>query len=233
MAGPRGEMEGEVRALYPMMVDLTERRAVVVGGGSVAERKVRRLLQAGAAVRVVSPAATPAIERWAAAGRLRLLRRPARAGDLDGALLVLVATDDPTVNRRMAAAAARRGALVNVADDPAACGFLVPSVLRRGDLTVAVSTGGGSPALAKRLRERLADMLGPEYAAFLEALRDLRRRARRAIPDARARQAVFRKALASPLYDEAARGDRRAVRARIVLLLQAGAAAGPAAGRRP
>jgi len=220
-------MESEMRPLYPMMLDLAGRAVVVVGGGAVAERKIRGLLAARAAVTVVSPAVTRTIARWAAGARIVLRRRPARAGDLDGALLVFAATDDPTVNRRMAAAALRRGALCNRADDPTACGFLVPAVLRRGDLLVAVSTGGGSPALAKRLRERLAGLLGPEYAAFLAALGDLRRQARRVIPDARQRQALFRKAAASPLYDEAARGDRKAVQARIAALLRAEPAGRP------
>jgi siroheme synthase-like protein len=212
------------RALYPMLADLAGRLVIVAGGGAVAERKVRRLLEAGASVTVVSPAATRAIERWAARDRLRLLRRPVRAGDLRGALLVFAATDDAAVNRRVALAAVRRGALVNVADDPAACSVLVPSVLRRGDLTIAVSTGGGSPALAKRLRERLEATIGPEYQAFLAALKELRAAARRAIPDSRDRQALFRRAMASPLYAEAARGDRRAVRARIAALVEEAAA---------
>jgi len=207
-----------------MMVDLADRRCVVVGGGAVALRKVRRLLEARAAVTVVAPAATDPLRRLAARGRLVLQTRPVRAADLGGAFLVFAATDDPAVNRRVAETAIRRGALVNVADDPAACSFHVPAVLRRGELTVAVSTGGGSPALARRLRERLGAILGPEYDAFLTALRELRRRARRAISDPQARQELYRRAVASPLYEEAARGDRPAVRARI---------AGLIAGARP
>jgi precorrin-2 dehydrogenase/sirohydrochlorin ferrochelatase len=192
---------------------------VVVGGGPVAERKVRRLLEAKAAVTVVSPVVTGPLRRMAATGRLVLQSRPVCAADLRGAFLVFAATDDPAVNRRVAETAVRRGALVNVADDPAACSFLVPAIVRRGELTVAVSTGGGSPALAKRLRERLEATLGPEYDAFLAALRELRRRARRVIPDSRARQGLYRRAVASPLYEEVAQGDRAAVRARIAALL--------------
>lgn len=222
-----------MRAGYPMMVDLTGRRCVVVGGGAVAERKVRRLLDSGAAVTLVSPAATAPLRRLAAAGRLELLRRPVRVADLDGAFLVFAATDDTDVNSRVVEAATRRGALVNVADDPAACTFQVPSVVRRGDLTLAISTGGGSPAMAKRLRERLEGLIGPEYEAFLGALRTLRSRARRAIPDSRVRQAVFRKAVASPLYEEAARGDRGAVRARIEALVKEAGAARSVPSQRP
>jgi precorrin-2 dehydrogenase/sirohydrochlorin ferrochelatase len=216
-----------------MMVDLAGRRAVVVGGGAVAERKVRGLLACRAAVTVVSPAATAPLERFAAAGRLEIVRRAVRMSDLRGAFLVLAATDSAEVNRRVAAAAMRRGALVNVADDPAACTFQVPAAVRRGDLTIAVSTGGGSPALAKQLRQRLEKVIGPEYEALVDALRALRSAARRAVPDTRARQALFRQALASPLCDEAARGDRRAVRARIAALVAQARAGRPARSRRP
>ena len=219
--------------LYPMMVELAGRRCVVVGGGAVAERKVRRLLEFRAAVTVVSPAATAPLERLAWAGRLEFLRRPVRIADLRGAFLVVAATDNPEVNRRVVRAATRRGALVNVADDPAACTFQVPSIIRRGDLTIAISTGGGSPALAKRLRERLEATIGPEYEAYLAALRQLRARAREAVPDSRTRQALFRKAVASPLYDEAARGDRAAVRARIDALVAEAAQARSARSQRP
>jgi precorrin-2 dehydrogenase/sirohydrochlorin ferrochelatase len=205
--------------LYPILIDLTERRCLVVGGGRVAERKVGRLLECGARVDVVTPAASAGLEALAAEGRIGLARRAARPGDVAGAFLVFAATDDPAVNRTLARSARESGALVNVADDPDACMFIVPSVFRRGDLTVAVSTGGGSPALAKRLRERLEATIGPEYEAFLAALRELRDQAQTRIPDTAGRQAVYRKALDSDLFAEAARGDRQAVAARIADLL--------------
>jgi precorrin-2 dehydrogenase/sirohydrochlorin ferrochelatase len=208
-----------MRKLYPMMVDLTGRRCLVVGGGAVAERKVALLLQCGAGVEVVSPKVTARLGALAASGRLLLRRRAFRPADLAGAFLVVAATDDPEVNRAVAARRRRTGGLVNVADDPAACSFLVPSVIRRGDLTIAISTGGGSPALAKKLRRRLEQAVGPEYEAFLTALRRLRRRAKAAVADPAARQAIFRRAVASDLFEAAARGDAAAVAARIEALL--------------
>jgi precorrin-2 dehydrogenase / sirohydrochlorin ferrochelatase len=204
-----------------MMLDLRGRRCLVVGGGRVAERKVLSLLACGADVRVVSPAVTARIETLAGAGRIRLARRGFRATDLRRALLAFAATDDRTVNRRVAGAAAAAGALANVADDPAAGDFQVPASLRRGDLTVAVSTGGRSPALAKRLRQRLEETIGSEYEAFLAALAELRARAQDTIPDVEARQAIYRDAAASDLYAIAARGDRVAIDSRIATLLQA------------
>jgi precorrin-2 dehydrogenase/sirohydrochlorin ferrochelatase len=204
-----------MRKFYPMMVDLAGKRCLVVGGGAVAERKVTLLVECGAGVEVVSPKATSRLTALASSGRIRLRRRPVRPSDLAGAFLVVVATDDPRVNREVAGRVKNAGGLVNVADDPAACSFLVPAVIRRGDLTVAISTGGGSPALAKKLRQRLEQTIGPEYEAFVAALRLLRERARRAIADPEARQAIHRRAVESDLFEEAARGDSAAVAARI------------------
>jgi precorrin-2 dehydrogenase/sirohydrochlorin ferrochelatase len=210
-----------MRKLYPMLVDLTGKRCLVVGGGSVAERKATLLVECGADVELVSPTTTSRLAALAATGALRVRRRRVRPSDLAGAFLVVVATDDREVNREVAERVRGAGGLVNVADDPEACTFLVPSVLRRGDLTIAISTGGGSPALAKKLRQRLEQTVGPEYEAYLSALRLLRERARQAIADPKARQAVFRRAVESDLFERAARGDAAAVAACIQELLQA------------
>lgn len=186
----------------------------------MAERKIATLLDCGADVEVVSPATTRKIANLAARGAIRLARRTVRPGDLERAFLVFAATDDAKVNRAVAEAVRGAGGLVNVADAPAACNFLVPSVVRQGDLTIAISTGGGSPALAKRLRLRLAATIGPEYEAFLTALRQLRLQAQRSISDPAERQAIYRRALDSALFEHAARGDHAAVAACISELLQ-------------
>jgi len=204
---------------YPMMVDLSGRRCLVVGGGRVAERKVALLLDCGAVVEVVSPDTTPKLTALAAAGTIHLVRRAVRPDDLTGAFLIFVATDDPVVNHTVAVQAREAGGLVNVADAPEACTFHVPSAVRRGDLTIAISTGGGSPALAKRLRQRIEATIGPEYEAFLAALRELRTLAREAVLDPAERRAIYRRALDSELFDHAARGDRAAVKACIADLL--------------
>ena len=209
-----------MRKLYPMMVDLTGKRCLVVGGGAVAERKVALLVACGAGVEVVSPTVTARIKALGAARRIRVRRRAVRTADLAGAFLVVVTTDDPRVNREVAEQIHRVGGLVNVADDPAACSFLVPSVIRRGELTVAISTGGSSPALAKKLRQRLEETIGPEYEAFVAALRQLRERARRVVARPQDRQAMYRRAVESDLFEAAAHGDKAAVRARIDALLR-------------
>ena len=213
-----------------MMVDLTGRRCLVVGGGSVAERKVALLRECGATVEVVSPGATARLAALAEAGQIKLRRRPVRTSDIAGAFLVVAATDDPQVNSQVAVRARFAGGLVNVVDDPEACSFLVPSVVRRGDLTIAISTGGGSPALAKKLRQRLERTIGPEYEEFLAVLRELREQARRTIADPKERQAIYRRAVESDLFEHAARRDASAVAARIEELLHAVPAAAAKTG---
>ncbi|MEA2902385.1 MAG: precorrin-2 dehydrogenase [Actinomycetota bacterium] len=152
---------------YPVNLVLDGRRCLVVGGGRVAVRKVDGLLACGGRVTVVAPKVTP--ELWNQDG-LTIEERPWRPDDLDGMWLVIAATDDPSVNRAVYDAGQRAGVWVNGADDPANCSFTLPSVVRRGDLQVTVSTGGRSPALATWLRRRLEGEIGPEYAVLLDLL---------------------------------------------------------------
>ena len=216
-----------MRTLYPMMVNLTGKRCLVVGGGTVAERKVARLLECGAEVEVVSPTATPRLAALASSRRIRWRRRTVRDSDLSGAFLAIAATDDPEVNRDVARGVQSVGGLVNVVNDPKACSFLVPSVLRRGELTIALSTGGGSPALAKKLRQHLEQTIGPEYAKFLRALRLLREQTKQAVRDPKKRQAIYRRAVASNLFEAAVHGDPALVASEIDALVKLGRPASP------
>jgi len=136
-------------ALFPLFVELEGRPCVVLGGGAVAERKVEGLLAAGAVVTVVSPALSPALATLASAGRIAHVARSYTHGDLRGAALAFAATDDGGVNAAVALEGRARGVWVNAADDPAHCDAILPAVVRRGAVTVAVSTGGASPALAR------------------------------------------------------------------------------------
>src|SRR5437867_2267777 len=140
---------------YPVFLELAGRRCLVVGGGLVAERRVHGLLAANAAVTVVSPALTPALGALASGGQIRHDRRSFEPGDLDGVDLAFAATDRGEVNAALSLAARARGVWVNAADDPAHCTFILPAVVRRGELSVAVSTGGTSPALGRAIREAL------------------------------------------------------------------------------
>ena len=152
---------------YPLFLDLTDQPVVVIGAGKVATRKIRSLTAAGASVTVISPAATAAIRQMK---RVRWLRRQYRAGDLRGARLVVAATDDAAVNCRVCAEAHRRKLLVNCITPPAAGNFIVPSVVRRGGITLAISTGGASPAFAKKLRQEVEGVLGRGYVRALKAM---------------------------------------------------------------
>ena len=163
-------------AYYPLCLEMASRRCLVVGGGRVAERKVAGLLEAGARLTVVSPAVTARLADWARAERIRLIGREYAASDLVGHSVVFVATDDGRVNADVARDARAAVVLVNAADDPAHCDFILPAVLRRGELTVAVSTGGASPALARTVRDELDAYLDREdYAALARVAADARR----------------------------------------------------------
>ncbi|HEV8458071.1 MAG TPA: bifunctional precorrin-2 dehydrogenase/sirohydrochlorin ferrochelatase [Methylomirabilota bacterium] len=164
---------------YPICVDMAGRACLVVGGGMVAERKASGLLESGARVTVVSPALTARLEAWAHEGQIRVIRRGYEPGDLADQSLVFVATDDGEVNATVAADARAAGVLTNAADDPAHCDFIIPAVLTRGALTVAVSTGGASPALSRAVRDELETHFDREdYASLLEVAADARARLR-------------------------------------------------------
>jgi len=164
---------------YPICVDMAGRACLVVGGGMVAERKASGLLESGARVTMVSPALTARLEAWAHEGQIRVIRRGYEPGDLADQSLVFVATDDGAVNATVAADARAAGVLINAADDPAHCDFILPAVLRRGALTVAVSTGGASPALSRAVRDELETHFDREdYASLLEVAADARARLR-------------------------------------------------------
>jgi siroheme synthase-like protein len=173
---------------YPLVLELTGRRCVVIGGGPVAERKVDGLLAAGASITVVSPKLTGALESLVTRGEIRVERRRYRRGDLAGACLAFVATGDGRLAATVAREGRGQGVWVNAADDPQHCDFFLPSVLRRGPLVVAVATGGGSPALARAVREEIERLLPHDYAGLAETVSEVRRelRARGMSPDASA-----------------------------------------------
>lgn len=161
-------------AYYPVFVELQDRPCLVVGGGREAQRKVEGLLAAGGRVTVVAPKLTRELQRLLAAGEIDLLQREYREGDLDGYQVCVVATNDRAVNARVAAEGKRRRVWVNAVDDPANCDFILPSVIRRGSITIAASTGGASPALARRLREELEAYLTEEMPALADLLGEVR-----------------------------------------------------------
>jgi precorrin-2 dehydrogenase/sirohydrochlorin ferrochelatase len=159
---------------YPIFLEMAGRKVVVVGGGNVAEGKVNGLLEAGADVTIVAPGLSPELCRLAKAGRIQYVDHSYQDGDITGFELCFVATDDGAINSEVAREGHRLGVWVNAADDPANCDFILPSIVRQGDVVVAASTGGGSPALARRLREELTAFLAEDYAPLAEVLADVR-----------------------------------------------------------
>ena len=178
-------------AYYPMFADLTGRRCVVVGGGLVAQRKVTTLLRYGAALTVVSPSVTRRLRAYAHGGRIRYLARKFRPGDLRGAWLIYAATDDEAINTLVHRAAEHHRIFANVVDQTPLCSFIAPSIFQRDPLTIAVSTAGASPTIAKRLRRELAGTIGAGYVPMLRLLRSLRGVAKRRLPSYRDRKRYF------------------------------------------
>lgn len=168
--GEETRIGSENAVLYPLFMDVSGTRCAVVGGGGVASRKVRGLLESGASVVVISPEVTPEIEGMA----VTVERRPYGPGDLAGCALAFAATDSREVNAAVAREARERGIPVNVADRPAEGDFALPAVLRRGGLQVAVSTGGASPTLARRIRDAMEPSFAAEWAGIVERFRTAR-----------------------------------------------------------
>ena len=160
---------------YPVILDLRGRRALVVGGGHIAARKVEDLREAGAHVTVVAPTAVAEI---VAAGDVRWHARPYRRGEVASYRIAVTATDDPAVNRQVAIDGEAANVFVNSADDPANCAFILPSVVTRGDLQISVSTNGRSPAMARWARRRLEELFTDVHAAALDLASDVRDEAR-------------------------------------------------------
>ena len=199
---------------YPVALDLRDRLCLVVGGGPVAEAKVEGLLEAGARVTVVSPELTEPLAAWAIDARIIHRPHEYRTDDLDGQQLVFSATDRREVTEVVAADARRRGLWVNAADDPAFCDFLLPSVLRRGRLIVAVSTGGASPGLAARVRQDLEAYFAREYDELVELAAEVRAELR-----SRAQQPVaeaWRRAFDEDLVALLAEGKRSEAKERLL-----------------
>ena len=162
-------------SLFPIFLKLTARRCLVVGAGSIAESKIQSLLDAEADVTVVATRASALVQELAAAGDIALHLREFVDADLDGNFLVVAGTDVPEVNRAVFAGAEQRGILVNAVDDPPYCDYYFPSIVKRGDLLIAISTAGESPALAQRLRKELNEQLPRDLGPWLMELGRLRR----------------------------------------------------------
>ncbi|MCX7801734.1 MAG: bifunctional precorrin-2 dehydrogenase/sirohydrochlorin ferrochelatase [Meiothermus ruber] len=203
--------------MYPVMLNLQGKKVLFIGGGLETASKVQKLLEQGAWVRLVSPLYHPELAQALHQGLLEWQQRSYTYGDLAGFTLCFSHPVDPSLNSIIAQEAKERGVWLNAVDDPAHCDFILPSVHRQGDLVLAVSTSGVAPALAVRIRERLAAEYGPEYAEYLELLRSFRPLVKQAYPHSfEARKAAWYRMIDSEALDLVFLGERE--RARAVLL---------------
>jgi precorrin-2 dehydrogenase/sirohydrochlorin ferrochelatase len=193
---------------YPVNLDMTNKRCVVVGGGDIAERKVERLLECGAQVTVVSQSLTPVLKARKKTGQMDHIDKDYEDQALDGAFMVIGATDRNDVNERISKEAIARGLLVNIVDDPDRCNFILPSLVQQGDLSIAISTGGKSPALAKKLRKELEKQYGPEYQTLLVIMGILRKRILAGDQRAADNKAVFEDLVHSDILQAIREKDR-------------------------
>lgn len=204
---------------YPVYLDLRGRSAVVVGGCAMAEEKARGLMTVEARVSVVAPEVTPGITGLAASGELRHLARNYRTGDLDGVFLAIVTAPSPALRELVWLEARRRNVLLNTVDDVPRCNFIAPAVVRRGDLAVAISTGGKAPALAVRLRQRLEGELGPEHARFLDLAGRVRAPLAKRHPDLALRRELWYRLVDSDVLELLRDGEEEAALARFEEIL--------------
>jgi precorrin-2 dehydrogenase / sirohydrochlorin ferrochelatase len=218
----RGGRQWETRPYYPAILDLAGRKALVVGAGKIGEGKIEGLLNADARVRVVSIDATDNVRTWASEGRIELDLRPYEPSDLEGCFLVIAATERSETNEQVFEDAERRGMLCNVVDVTRLCNFILPSIMRRGDLAIAVSTGGASPALARKIRLELEHTYGDETAAALELLGSLRDELKARYPDPHDRKILFERIVYSDFMDMVRNGDAEAIEAWIDRCIEEG-----------
>ena len=207
---------------YPVFVDLDSQKVLVVGGGEVAERKIKTLLIYGCRISVISPLLTPFLKELAVKRTIHHLPYESLSKSLDDAFMVIAATDDPEVNRQIASQAKEKGLLVNAVDQPGDCNFIMPSIVRRGNLQIAISTAGKSPALAKKLRREMEGMFGPEYDSFTELLGVIREELLSRGQASSKNKVVFQKLADSDLLDRIREENGNGIRATLRSILGEG-----------
>lgn len=206
--------------MYGAFLHVKDRNCVIVGGGSVAERKAAGLLECGAKITVIAPRLSSRLQILAEQGTITHIPRSYRRGDVCEAFLVIAATNSPQVNMEVADEADAYQRLVNVVNVPERCSFFVPSVVRRGSLALAISTSGMSPAVAKQIREELERQFGPEYEVFLQKMGEIRRQLKTSIENEEARREVFRQIARSDVLLLIRQGQMEAADRRIAELMR-------------
>ena len=220
------------KAYYPLFADLHDRLCVVVGGGLIAQRKVTTLLGYGARITLVSPTVTRRLSAYARQGKIRHVNRRFRPADLNGAWLVYAATNEEAINESVYRTATRAQIFTNVVDQKPLCSFIAPAIVKRGELVIAISTGGASPTIAKRLRRELTATIGHDYARLLRLLRGLRGIAKRRLPSYQDRKRYFDALVDSPVFQLARGGQLTAARREALTRLERFGSSNGASGGR-
>jgi precorrin-2 dehydrogenase / sirohydrochlorin ferrochelatase len=203
-----------VSALFPMFLKLEGREVLVVGAGQIGEQKIAGLLDSGARIRVVARLASERVRQWARESSIVLNERDFSLADLDGVFLIVVATSSPELNRTVFHEAQRRRILCNVVDVPGHCDFYYPAVLRRGDLQIAISTGGQSPSLARKIRQQLERQYGPGYARWVSELGETRRQVLASNLDSERKQFLLQSLASREAFEKAIAAGKQRSRAR-------------------
>jgi len=204
-----------VAHLFPVFLNLEGKPCLVVGGGLVALRKIESLQECGAVVSVVSPVAEEKIGQLAELGSVTWRQGSVEVDDLDDMFMVFIATNNQEVNQQVVDWCRERRVLVNAVDDPPNCDFYVPAVVRRNSLQMAISTEGKSPLYARRLKEQMEQVIGPEYGEFVDILGELREKIKAAVPDINQRRRIFENLVNSDILDLLKQGDRIKVEERV------------------
>ncbi|MDD5108592.1 MAG: bifunctional precorrin-2 dehydrogenase/sirohydrochlorin ferrochelatase [Candidatus Omnitrophica bacterium] len=200
---------------YPVNLALRNKKCVVIGAGQVAFRKAKRILEYGGRVWVIGEKIAPQLRRLVEKKGIVFKNKRADLKDLCGAFLVIAATGDRKLNARICAYCLRKNILVNVVDSPKDCNFILPSVLRRGSLTISVSTNGVSPALAKKIRQDIQQRFGSEYAKLLRLMKDIRPQALKEIKNPRIRNLLFKRMLQPEILSLLKKNKEQKARKRI------------------
>jgi len=204
---------------FPIFLDLSDHSVIVVGGGEVAERKVKSLLAYGCQIYIVTPHLAPHLRQLVAKEKIHHVSHESLDRLLDDAFMVIAATDDAKVNSQIASQAKERGILVNVVDKPEECTFIMPSIVKRGDLQIAISTAGKSPALAKKIRKQMDGIFGPEYSLFLGLLGLLRTQILAQGQASSKNKTIFRQLVDSNLLELIKKGNWEGVSATLTSIL--------------
>ena len=218
---------GRDKVFYPMFMDIEGRRCLVVGGGPVGTEKTEKLLDHGAVVRLVAPEITAELRALVQGGQIAEYHaRPYDPADLDGCFIVIAATQLDAINRMIWQDAEARGIICNVVDVPPLCNYIVPSIVRRGELAIAISTGGASPVVAKHIRRDIEETYGPEWQALVDLMRDLREELKGRYTDMTSRRIAMERLMDTDIVERLAAHDDEAVRTLIRESLDVGEAVG-------